>query len=157
MPWIICTSGDDRGLTKEFSGETLTIGRAPDVALRIIDDRSSRYHCKVTLEGQTLIVEDLNSTNGVKFKGKRYQGKKIKLMEGESFAIGSDVFTFAKSRDVLGESAQEIIDEFNKRRTPETNVAERTYTDALSAEMKRRKKSRFSFLNRLFDEDTDVD
>lgn len=154
MPWLICTSGDDRGLQLDLGKDPITIGRAPDAEMRIIDDRASRYHCKVHWLRGKLMVEDLNSTNGIKFKGKRYQGKRIKLNEGESFAIGSDVFTFSKSKDAYLEAAEDIMSEFNRRRD-QSSIAERTYTEALSAELKRKKRGRFNFLSFLFPEKDD--
>lgn len=138
MPWLICTSGEDRGMQQELVGRPIVIGRAPDADVRIIDERSSRYHCKVWLVHGKLMVEDLNSTNGVKFKGKRYQGDKIKLSEGESFAIGSDVFTYAKAKDAYLEAAEDMVSELNKRKD-QTVVAERTYNEVLKAEMQRKK------------------
>lgn len=149
MAWLVCTSGDDRGMAHAVSEAPLTIGRAQDADLRIVDDRSSRYHCRVQVKRGKLLVEDLESTNGVKFKGKRYQGKSIRLSIGESFAIGSDVFTFSKSKDILSEAAEEIMDELSRHRDKGA-VVDATYAEAMTAEMKRRKKKKPGFFSRLF-------
>jgi len=55
-----------RGERKErlFSKFPISIGRLPDNDIVIIDEFVSRKHCKIIAEGESIVLEDLNSTNG---------------------------------------------------------------------------------------------
>lgn len=92
--WLICTQGEDKGICREIGKDTYTMGRASDCDMLLADTHSSRYHCRLQLKGDRLVVEDLNSTNGIKFEGKRHRGKTVKVRPEGSFSIGSDVFLF---------------------------------------------------------------
>ncbi len=151
MPWITCKLGDDRGLARELAeGESLVMGRAPDCDIQLVETRSSRNHCKLVLHGGKLYVEDLGSTNGIKFNGKRYQGERIKLGLGESFLIGGDVFVFAKTNDQYLEASEDLMADVNKH--SHGQVVEKSFADALSLEL-RRKKSQFRVLRWLLGKD----
>lgn len=49
----------------------LTIGRTPPADLVLGDSEVSRNHCRITLQGEDLLVTDLNSTNGTRVNGVR--------------------------------------------------------------------------------------
>jgi pSer/pThr/pTyr-binding forkhead associated (FHA) protein len=57
---------EKRGERRErtFSNFPISIGRLPDNDIVIIDDFVSRKHCKIFTDGESIVVEDLNSTNG---------------------------------------------------------------------------------------------
>ncbi len=62
--------------------------------MRIDDPRLSRHHARLLHDGDTLIIEDLGSTNGVLVNGERIQGKK-NLISGDTVVCGPCVFTVA--------------------------------------------------------------
>ncbi len=99
MPWIVCTSGPDRGKQIEVTDHVITIGRAPDNILRLIEERASRYHCHVAVLNGELVLQDLNSTNGIQIKGEKLRGQKVTLHLGSRFAIGGDAFEFQRGAD----------------------------------------------------------
>jgi transcriptional regulator with GAF, ATPase, and Fis domain len=66
-------SGGARGTTRNMSGSTLRVGKAPDNDLVLPDDTVSRHHCELTRTADGIIVKDLNSTNGTKVNGARVQ------------------------------------------------------------------------------------
>lgn len=137
MPWLICSHGSDKGMTQELIAPTYTMGRAPDCDLILVEEKVSRHHCRLGCTGKQFWVEDLNSSNGVKFKGKRYRRKKFKIKEKEVFAIGNDCFYFTKTApDLLAEAAREIDKELKQEDS--SKLAERTYLDAINATRKRK-------------------
>ena len=103
MAWLICTAGDIKGVCVEMIEEKYILGRAKDCDIQLTDIKSSRWHCQVGQESSsgiatdligkvTYFLEDMGSTNGVRYKGKRFRGKKVKLKFNEDFAIGSTQF-----------------------------------------------------------------
>ncbi len=149
MAWLVCSRGSDKGLQVELVKESYTMGRAPDCDLQIVDQRSSRYHCKLVMVHGKLIVEDLGSTNGIKYKGKRFKGKKLKLKDGESFAIGSDVFEFTKTHDAYLEATEDLVSGYGKK--SQRSIVEQTYTEAINIEKERKQRAkRFGLFSWLF-------
>lgn len=67
-----------------------TIGRGLENAIVIQELTASRSHACVSFEGDTWLVEDLGSTNGVLVGGKRI--KKVPLHTGDTFQIGDLTF-----------------------------------------------------------------
>jgi len=70
--------------------ETTTIGRDSGNLIPLPDPTASRYHAKVHYEQGSWVVEDLGSTNGIIFSGKRVE--KISLSPGDTFQIGKTSF-----------------------------------------------------------------
>ncbi|THV33929.1 FHA domain-containing protein FhaB/FipA [Glycomyces buryatensis] len=62
--WLVVTTGELAGRRFVLSGQTITIGRAPDSTIVIRDDFASNRHARVApVDGQWM-VEDMGSTNG---------------------------------------------------------------------------------------------
>lgn len=148
MPWLICTTGDDRGLAHETNADGFVLGRAADCDIQLVEPQASRYHCKVAQSGSKLIVEDMGSTNGIKHRGKRVRGKRVKLKEGDSFAIGNDVFLYSKTHDSYLEATQDVLKDLTKH--SRSGVFEQTCSMVMNKEMDRKKTQKKGFLARLF-------
>jgi hypothetical protein len=71
---------------------TTTIGRAPDNTITVVHPTVSRKHAKLSLEGDTWVIEDLGSVNGVVFQGRPVDN--LKLRPGDTFQIGEVEFYF---------------------------------------------------------------
>jgi len=70
------------------------IGRSIEFNTLVIQDRAiSRQHARLELEGQHLVVTDLNSANGTYVNDKRIQ--RIALESGDLFRIGAYQFSWA--------------------------------------------------------------
>ena len=54
-----------------FTTSTLTIGRKPDNDLAIDHPAVSGHHCRISQQGDTYFIEDLNSTNGTLVNDKK--------------------------------------------------------------------------------------
>ena len=80
------------GQRRSFSvtRDMTVIGRREDCDLRIPLGDVSRKHCRLILEGETVRVEDLGSSNGTYRNGERVQ--QAELAAGDTLQIGPVVF-----------------------------------------------------------------
>ena len=72
-----------------------TIGRGSDNTITVQDQSVSRHHAKVTLQGETWIVEDVKSANGIVIDGKRVD--KFTLKSNDTFKLGDVEFSFIEN------------------------------------------------------------
>ncbi|HKI87365.1 MAG TPA: adenylate/guanylate cyclase domain-containing protein, partial [Thermoanaerobaculia bacterium] len=70
-----------------LSGERLALGRGNDNDIVLSDYSVSRHHAVFRLEGETWVVEDLGSTNGIEHNGKVIA--RAALAVGDELKIGS--------------------------------------------------------------------
>jgi predicted component of type VI protein secretion system len=80
------------GQRRSFSvtRDMTVIGRREDCDLRIPLSDVSRKHCRMILEGETIRVEDLGSSNGTYKNGERVQ--QTELAAGDTLQVGPVVF-----------------------------------------------------------------
>ncbi len=83
--------GADAGRRHLIPPLGLTIGRAPPADLVLGDSEISRSHCRLTLQGEELVVADLNSTNGTRVDGARIGGSAV-LPVGGVLQVGRHAF-----------------------------------------------------------------
>ena len=74
-----------------LTGSETTIGRGDDNSIVVSDRRSSRHHCRLVVEPQGLILEDLGSRNGTVLKGTTVTRTVVE--SGDEFSIGKTLFT----------------------------------------------------------------
>lgn len=87
------------GLREYAVGSGLTIGRLPDNKVVIDNPAVSGHHARVFLEGSSVVIEDLNSTNGTFVYG-RPVARHV-LRHGDEVLIGKHHLAF----DAAGEVA----------------------------------------------------
>ncbi|MBL9085696.1 MAG: FHA domain-containing protein [Planctomycetia bacterium] len=87
MPRLVIIRGPGAGRDVTLGAETV-VGRAPDVEIPVDDAGASRRHCRVRMEGQFWVLEDLGSRNGTFVNGKRAEGV-VPLREGDVVRIGT--------------------------------------------------------------------
>ena len=75
----------------------IIVGRAGEVDLLILDDKVSRKHAKISTFGETIVIEDTGSRNGVFVNGE--QVHKAKLAEGDEVQIGSSTMKLTVLRN----------------------------------------------------------
>jgi pSer/pThr/pTyr-binding forkhead associated (FHA) protein len=73
-------------------GHRTTIGRTADNDIQIDAHNVSRHHAVVLETAEGIVVEDLNSTNGVQVNGRRVTRQV--LADGDRLTIGKTDFTF---------------------------------------------------------------
>jgi hypothetical protein len=87
---IVVVDGPNTGREFELSG-AVVVGRDQSAGLVIDDPEASRRHASLSVEGTTVSVEDLGSTNGTFVNGARISGTK-ELAGGDKVRIGTTVF-----------------------------------------------------------------
>jgi transcriptional regulator with GAF, ATPase, and Fis domain len=94
---LLLVAGPGRLLTRRLDRPALTIGRAPDCDVVIDHPALSRHHAR--LRARPLSIEDLGSTNGVRWSGGRLRaGEPAPLAAGDSFHVGPFSFMVVASR-----------------------------------------------------------
>ena len=86
---LLVLSGPVRGSRIEVPAAGLLFGRAAGPAGRLGDDQAlSRWHARLDLTGEGLVVEDLASTNGTLLNGQRISGRQP-VRPGDVVTIGA--------------------------------------------------------------------
>ncbi len=76
-----------------FTGDTLTVGRGRENDIQIKNDsKVSRYHCRITRNGNNFYMEDVKSSNGTLVNGELITDRR--LFGGEEVIIGETFFRF---------------------------------------------------------------
>lgn len=90
---------DDEGSTTivPLGKEIVTIGRQQGNTIQLTEKNVSRRHAKLTPDGETWILEDLGSYNGIKINGRPATGRTT-LHEGDVVQIGD--YHLALTEDV---------------------------------------------------------
>ena len=81
------------GIPKDIAltNEPLSIGRAREADIPLLDDKVSRIHCGIRLSDGEFYLKDLKSRNGTYVNGQRVEDT-IKLKVGDRIQVGSTVF-----------------------------------------------------------------
>jgi len=82
------------GQRHELGGERAVIGRSRDCDVQLTDPNVSRRHAEIRREGDSYVLVDLDSTNGVEVDGKRV--KRLDLVDGSHFTVGSTEVVFTE-------------------------------------------------------------
>ena len=107
MPKVILKF--EAAVIKEFpmlSG-TLTIGRKPENDLVINHPAISGHHCRITLQGDTYFIEDMNSTNGTLVNDKKII--KAGIHHNDVITIAKHTVIFIDDRTNRPEAKGEVI------------------------------------------------
>jgi hypothetical protein len=95
--------GIDKGRVFRDLAIPVTIGREEGNLLRLNDERVSRFHAKVQIDGSDVIITDLESTNGTRVNGTPVQIRRIR--PGDQIAIGRSVLLFGTHAEIGQRSA----------------------------------------------------
>jgi hypothetical protein len=90
--------GVDKGRIFRDLAIPVTIGREEGNVLRLNDERVSRFHAKVQMDGGDVIITDLESTNGTRVNGAPVQIRRIR--PGDQIAIGRSVLLFGTHAEI---------------------------------------------------------
>jgi len=91
------------------AGREVVIGRAPDCAIplrTVVDTVVSKHHCRVTFEGEQVVLDDLGSRNGTFLNGQAVSAR-VPLRPGDRIMLGWEGPTFevrALGAAALGEA-----------------------------------------------------
>ncbi|MDI3481721.1 MAG: hypothetical protein PWQ97_1376 [Tepidanaerobacteraceae bacterium] len=76
-----------------------TVGRASDSDIVIEDPFLSSKHALITRRGRSMLIQDLNSTNGTFVNGKRIK-KPYRLRENDEVVLGDRKFKFLRRENI---------------------------------------------------------
>jgi hypothetical protein len=78
--------------TLELSGLRLSVGRDPKCEIVIASPRVSREHAAILVDEETVLITDLNSSNGTFFNGERITSHTV--CDGDVVQFGNEKVTF---------------------------------------------------------------
>ena len=95
--WMIESTPDapDTLVFRLLPGAIKTVGRAPRADFVVDAPLVSRLHCRLTLQDDGVLVEDLESTNGTFVNGRRV--RKGLLASGDLLRVGRMEFAVRKA------------------------------------------------------------
>jgi two-component system, cell cycle response regulator len=109
---LIVLAGGNVGEMYEIDPQ-LTLGRGREADVRLQGDGISRKHALVRIEGESVVLEDLGSTNGSFINGERVMQQL--LNEGDKVQIGTSVILKFTYHDELDEGFQKQMFESASR------------------------------------------
>ena len=89
---FLVLEGVDKGRVFRDLPIPVTIGREEGNALRLNDERVSRYHAKVQVEDNDIILTDLDSINETRVNGTAIQIRRLR--PGDQMSIGRSMLLF---------------------------------------------------------------
>ncbi len=116
---VLCMTGKNKGLVYYLRGKRFVLGRTDSADIQVLDAKSSREHAELTKFGDTYIVTDLGSQNGIivnDLKVSQHQ-----LDDGDKIIIGQTVFKF---NVIVVENELEVYDEDSDEEDYEDEEAE---------------------------------
>ncbi len=102
--------GRYQGRIVDLKPEGFTIGRGRDNDLVLDTDGISRRHCRMGQEGEGWVIEDLQSTNGVRVNSQRVQEKQL-LKSGDRIGISNELLLFTDANEIVDPEPGEDADE----------------------------------------------
>ena len=95
--------GVDKGRIYRDLTTPLTIGREEGNALRLNDERVSRFHAKVQADNNEIILIDLDSTNGTRVNGNLIQIRRLR--PGDRVGVGRSLLLFGSEQEIANRVA----------------------------------------------------
>lgn len=90
--------GMERGLVFGNLKPPITIGREEDNAIQLNDERVSRFHAKIQIDDDRIILTDLQSTNGTRVNGHAVQMHVLQI--GDQLAIGRCLLVYGSQQQI---------------------------------------------------------
>ena len=96
---LVISDGEFEGMRYALDSDETIIGRNPTTDVTLLDESISREHAIISYDEatQTYTVEDLQSTNSTKVKGKRIRSQR--LAHGDDLQVGKTHFRFLTHED----------------------------------------------------------
>lgn len=103
--YLIVLTGSNVGEMFRIEPGESVIGRGQGVAVRLIDDGISRRHARILQDGDKVVLEDLQSSNGTYVNGEVI--RTAELHDGDKIRLGSTTVLKFSYHDHLDESFQQ--------------------------------------------------
>ena len=89
---LVTIYGEELGRRYPLPPAGLTIGRGPDVGIRLHDDTVSRVHCELRFKDGSVVIRDLGARNHSYVNDHRV--KNHRLLDGDVLRVGHTLFKF---------------------------------------------------------------
>ncbi|HBC86181.1 MAG TPA: hypothetical protein DCZ94_04420 [Lentisphaeria bacterium] len=113
MPKLICLSGMNKGEEFQLIEGENSIGRSEKNTVCVFDKKVSRVHCKIYVNVEGVLLEDMGSTNGSRVNNVFINGKQ-ELKTGDHVRVGQTVFMLSdrpiSETDEMSSSGQDVDD-----------------------------------------------
>ncbi len=107
-PYLIQISGRETGQMYNLAGRTVRLGRDATCQIVIDDPHISRVHAEITCRtGNTIVIKDAGSTNGIFVNGKRVTEQQ--LNDGDKILIGTRLYFKFEYQDAVDQSYQQNL------------------------------------------------
>ncbi|MDR0328447.1 MAG: FHA domain-containing protein [Planctomycetaceae bacterium] len=90
--------GPDRGKRFDQLATPVTIGREDGNQIQLNDYRVSRHHLKIHENGDSVLITDLQSTNGTKINGESV--RVWQLQPGDLITLGQSILLFGSATEI---------------------------------------------------------
>lgn len=95
--------GAERGKSFEKLQPPITIGRENGNSIQLNDDRVSRYHLKIQEDQNSVVLTDLDSTNGTRVNGEDIRLRILRV--GDMISIGRSVLIYGSREEIANHYA----------------------------------------------------
>lgn len=102
---LICMTGKNKGIVYYLNSNRVVLGRSETADIAVWDQKSSREHCELVKHGDTYIMTDLDSQNGIIIND--LKATQYRLKDGDKLIIGQTVFKY----NIINVSLPAILDE----------------------------------------------
>ncbi len=99
--------GADRGRVYKIDSIPITVGREEGNSIQLNDERISRFHVKIQLDHNDLVLTDLESTNGTKVNGEEVQLRILR--HGDVINLGRSTLVYG-SREEINQRMDQLND-----------------------------------------------
>jgi adenylate cyclase len=106
MAKLILTSPEGQQVVS--LGAKNSLGRHPESTIQILDKIVSKEHCRILLQGDTWLLQDLDSLNGTFLNGNRLSGTQP-LKHGDEFSLGATRARFDMEPSAITPSADTAV------------------------------------------------
>jgi len=130
--YLIVLAGSAMGEMYKIARPQTIIGRGQTAHVRMMDDGISREHCEIQVEGDSMILHDLGSTNGTFCRGLRVD--RHVLEDGDKILVGSSTVLKFTYHDSLDEVFQRQMYESALRDDLTKTFNKKYFTDRLESE-----------------------
>lgn len=113
--------GIDKGKVFRNLPLPVTIGREEGNVVRLNDERVSRFHAKIQLDNNDIILTDLDSTNGTRVNGNPVQIRRLRL--GDQLGIGRSTLLFGSFEEIHAHQQQRLKQKRQSVENPSATVA----------------------------------
>jgi predicted component of type VI protein secretion system len=112
---LIVSISKQAPVTHELSGDSVSVGRGPDNDIQILVSEVSVKHAELKIDGNSVSISDLGSTNGTKVNGESVEEGGVELVSKSKMVFGETVLAYLLSaEDLAGSPVEDLIESIDK-------------------------------------------